>query len=89
MYHNEKLSYKGNCADYSRYIQNGGKFHLNYFHKIRRGMMEFIIKIIATLFIVLSITKIWLKVAEHIGEEFKISFCIFKLWKKIKGLSFK
>lgn len=46
-------------------------------------------KIIATLLIVISITKIWMKVAERIGEEFKFSFCIFKLWKKIKGLSFK
>ncbi|MEA5084772.1 hypothetical protein SDC9_211837 [bioreactor metagenome] len=51
--------------------------------------MEFIFKTIATLFIFILITKIWMKVAEFIGEEFKISFCIFKLWKKIKGFAFK
>lgn len=49
--------------------------------------MEFIFKIIATLFIVILITKIWMNVAERIGEGF--SFSIYRLWKKIKGLLFK
>lgn len=51
--------------------------------------MAFIFKVIETIFIFIIITKIWMKVAEFIGEKLKISFYIFKLWKKIKGLSFK
>ncbi|WP_304508803.1 hypothetical protein [Anaerotignum sp.] len=47
--------------------------------------MEWIFKAIVTLFIVISITKMWMKFAKCIGEKFKISTCIFKLWKKITG----
>ncbi|AKL94932.1 hypothetical protein CACET_c14710 [Clostridium aceticum] len=38
-------------------------------------------------FIVIVITRIWMKFANHIGNTFRIGNFLIKLWEKIRKLS--